>query len=92
MLYHDLSVNTGIFVMLVEPNSPADRAGLQQGDAIVGFNDQPVGTIDELHKHLASQEIDMQYSKQRVYQPSQITIVRHHQKLVLTITPVTAPN
>ncbi|CDN15915.1 hypothetical protein RintRC_6493 [Richelia intracellularis] len=46
--------------MFVQPNSPADRAGLQQGDVLVDFNGQPVGTIDELHKHLACQEIDVQ--------------------------------
>ncbi|MDP8926329.1 MAG: trypsin-like peptidase domain-containing protein [Actinomycetota bacterium] len=38
----------GAQVENVAPNSPADRAGLQQGDLIVGFDGDPVRSTDDL--------------------------------------------
>src|SRR5215471_9974760 len=35
---HNLSVASGIFVVSLEPNSPAVRAGVKDGDIIVDFN------------------------------------------------------
>lgn len=78
-LYHELSTDTGVFVMFVEPNSPADKAGLQEGDVIVGFNRQPLGSIDDLHSHLTPENIGVR---------SQLTILRRDRKLNLTIIPV----
>ena len=38
----NLSVDSGALVVQVSPNSPAEKAGLKQGDTIVGFNDDEI--------------------------------------------------
>jgi S1-C subfamily serine protease len=78
MFFHELSVDTGIFVMFIEANSPAHKAGLQQGDIIVAFNNQAVPTMDDLYNLLTPQYIGVR---------SRLTVVRQHQKLHLTIVP-----
>ena len=44
---HD-DASGGAQVENVAPNSPADRAGLRQGDLIVGFDGKPVHSTDDL--------------------------------------------
>jgi len=41
----------------VEPGGPAVAAGLQAGDLIVSFDDQPVNGIDDLHRLLTAERI-----------------------------------
>ena len=41
--FYNLPLETGVLVVSVEKNSPAERAGLREGDLIVAFNDQPIG-------------------------------------------------
>ena len=41
--HHALAVSSGIFVASVEPRSPAEAAGLKDGDVILAFDDVPVG-------------------------------------------------
>src|SRR5215470_5777790 len=43
---HGLGVNSGIFVVSVEPGSPAVSSGVRDGDIVVAFDGQPVGDID----------------------------------------------
>jgi len=76
--YHNIPVETGLLVASVEPNSPAERAGLQVGDVIVEFAGQPVATIDALHKLL---------TESRIGTKTPMTAVRHTEKLALEITP-----
>jgi S1-C subfamily serine protease len=45
---YGLPVTAGAVVVEVRPDSPADRAGLQQGDIITAIDDEPVGSIAEL--------------------------------------------
>ncbi|MEI9960875.1 MAG: hypothetical protein WDM76_06995 [Limisphaerales bacterium] len=45
---------------------------------IVTFKNQPVSEIDELHRHLVATAIGI---------PAQTTIIRHTEKIQLTITP-----
>ncbi|HTP08671.1 MAG TPA: trypsin-like peptidase domain-containing protein [Anaerolineae bacterium] len=81
--YHNLPIESGILVVSIEPHSPAQRAGLIEGDVIVGFADQTISSIDALHRLL---------THERVGQRSPLTILRRNDKLTLTIVPEEAKN
>ena len=75
---HQLATSTGIFVVGVEQNSPAQRGGVQEGDIIVGLNDQPTPDIDALHRLLT----DCQPGARMA-----LTVIRGAEKLALYIQP-----
>ncbi len=78
VVFHRLAADHGVLVSGIEPGSPASRAGLREGDVIVTFGGEPVSSIDELHRHLVAKVIGV---------PSQITVIRHTEKLNLVVTP-----
>ena len=55
--FHNLQAESGILVISVERNSPAERAGVREGDVIVEFGGQPVDTIDALHRLLTESQV-----------------------------------
>jgi S1-C subfamily serine protease len=81
--FYNLPLETGVLVVSVEKNSPAEQTGLREGDVIVAFDAKAIGSIHELHKMLMGEQIGVQ---------SEITIVRHTEKLALAITPVESPS
>jgi S1-C subfamily serine protease len=68
--------------MEVEPRGPAAIAGLKEGDTVVGFKGQPIGTVDDLHKQLVAAEIG---------KPSPMMFLRGTEKLFCMITPGELP-
>ena len=78
VLFYKLSVETGVLVVSVENNSPAQAAEIEVGDVIIAFNDQPIASIADLHKVLLGREIGVR---------SELTVIRHTQKLTLQVTP-----
>jgi S1-C subfamily serine protease len=46
--FHRLATESGVLVVSVEENSPAQRAGLAEGDIIIGFNGHPISGIDDI--------------------------------------------
>jgi S1-C subfamily serine protease len=76
--YYGLPLETGVLVVSVEKNSPAERAGLREGDLIIAFNDQPIGNVHHLHKVFVGEQIGVS---------ARLTVIRHTHKLELAILP-----
>jgi S1-C subfamily serine protease len=76
--FYNLPRETGVLVISVEKNSPAEHAGLREGDVIVAFDDRPVASIHELHRLLVAEQIGTE---------SKVTMIRHTEKLELSILP-----
>ena len=76
--FHRLPVEQGVLVVSVEGNSPAEKAGLREGDLIVGYAAQPVSGIDDLHRLLTDERLGVR---------SQVTILRGTEKQLLWIVP-----
>lgn len=77
--FHELPKESGVLVTAAESGSPAQRAGLQEGDVIVRFDGQPVAGIDDLHRLL---------TESRIGAATPITVLRRTERLELTIVPV----
>jgi S1-C subfamily serine protease len=77
--HYGLTTESGVFVVSVEPNSPAQRAGLASGDLLIAFDDQPVAAIDDLHRLLTEKQVGASRT---------LTVLRGTERLVLSITPV----
>jgi S1-C subfamily serine protease len=76
--WHQLAVSSGILVASVEAASPARTAGLQEGDIIIAFGEQPVTGIDDLHRVLTAERIGVD---------TPLTVLRGRERRRLTIVP-----
>jgi S1-C subfamily serine protease len=77
--FYDLPKETGVVVTGVEAASPAQRAGLREGDVIIAFNAQPTSGVDDLHRLLTDTQVNA---------ASSVTIIRRTERLELTIVPI----
>ncbi len=75
---HGLSQDSAVEILAVETGGPADSAGLDEGDLLVTFGDQPVLGIDGLHKRLMDLPVG---------QPASLAILRGDRKIVRWVTP-----
>ncbi|MFN8009493.1 MAG: trypsin-like peptidase domain-containing protein [Terriglobia bacterium] len=76
--FYNLSVETGVLVISLEPDGPAYRAGLKEGDLVVEFAHQPIAGIDDIHKQL---------TEERVGQRTPIAVIRGTEKVSLFVIP-----
>lgn len=76
--YYNLPVESGILAVSFEENSPARKAGLREGDIIIGFDDRSIAGIDDLHKLL---------TEERIGHKSKLVVIRGTQKLDLEVVP-----
>ena len=65
-----------------EPDSPAAKAGLREGDLLVSFKGKPMNSIEDLQRVLVGAEIGV---------TSAISVVRHTFQLQLEVTPTEKP-
>ena len=63
--FNNLAVDKGAMVTKVAPDSPADEAGLKEGDVIVGLDDEEIATamdlINGVHSRQIGQEVKIVY-------------------------------
>jgi len=76
--FYDLPQESGVIVLAVTERSPAQRAGLREGDVIVALDGKPVAGVDDLHRLL---------TEARVGVSGPLTILRHTEKLELKVVP-----
>jgi len=76
--FYDLPKESGVVVLSVEPGSPAEKAGLREGDVIVALESQPVAGVDDLHRVLTDARVGVR---------SMVTVLRHTEKLELSVIP-----
>jgi S1-C subfamily serine protease len=76
--FYNLAVESGIFIVSFEDNSPARKGGLREGDIMIGFEDHPTAGIDDLHKLL---------TEERIGRKSLLTVIRGTDKLTIEVTP-----
>lgn len=80
--YH-LTNQKGLFVVGIEPDSPASRSQLKDGDIIISFNGKTINTMHELFKELTRKDI---------LTAVDMTVVRHTELLNFSIFPVQRKN
>jgi S1-C subfamily serine protease len=74
-----LPFNSGVVIAAVEPDSPAARAHLEQGDVILSLNGEPVGGIDDLVRLL---------NGDRIGQMVELAVLRRGEMSTVAVTPV----
>jgi S1-C subfamily serine protease len=67
----------------LEPDGPADQAGVLEDDLIVSLGEQPTESIDDLHKLLTQLPVEV---------PSTIVLLRNDRKLERMILPAQYPD
>jgi S1-C subfamily serine protease len=76
-----LAAGTAVLVVGVEPDGPADLAGLEEGDILVALDGRPVAGIDDLHRLL---------TEERVGVSTPLDVVRGGQPLAIDVVPAEA--
>ncbi len=78
-----LKAETGVLVIGVEKQSPAERAGIVDGDVILTLDDTALRSVDDLHKLLTDT---------RIGASCRIALLRRTEKLELQIVPEETAN
>lgn len=80
---HQLAQSSAVEVVDVESGGPADQAGIAADDLIVALGDQPVTSVDDLHKLL---------TELPVHVPSSVIILRERRRLQRFVLPEEYPH
>ena len=75
---NQVATASGVLVESVEPKSPAETAGLREGDVIIAFGGEAVTGIDQLVRRLTDD---------RIGQPALVTVLRRGHRRQLTVVP-----
>jgi S1-C subfamily serine protease len=80
--HYQLETLTGALVLAAEPGSPAQKAGLQEGDVIISLAGGPVEGVDVLHRLLGEDRIGIK---------TRLIVLRGSKRLEFTVVPEMRP-
>jgi S1-C subfamily serine protease len=72
----------GVLVIAVEPGSPAAKAGVREGDVVIGLDEVAIAGIDDLHRTL---------TEDRIGRPAELRMLRRGGTISLPVTPAEMP-
>ena len=75
--FFSLSVETGVMVTNLEPDSPAAKAGIIEGDVLVEADGRPIPDIDALQKLMTDERVGVTFP---------VVVIRRTEKLTLDVT------
>lgn len=78
MRHYHLPNKKGLFVVSIEPDSPAFRSQLLEGDIIVSFNNKVMNSTHDLFREL---------TKRDVLQMVNVSVIRHTELFNITMRP-----
>lgn len=76
--FHNLAADSGILVITVERGSPAEQAGVREGDVVVEFGGSSTPDVDSLHRLLSESKVGVR---------SSLTILRQAAREVFQVVP-----
>jgi S1-C subfamily serine protease len=76
-LLHDLP-ETGVLIAGIEPNGPAFRSSLREGDVLIALDGQKVAGIDDLHRALTDERVGVRVP---------LTILRRGETEIVHLVP-----
>ena len=79
VVHYGLKTDSGVLVISVEPGSPAQAAGLREGDILIGFADRTIDGVDSLHRAL---------SEHTAGSKSTLLALRGTENLTFAVTPI----
>jgi len=80
--HYQLETLTGALVLAAEPGSPAQKAGLQEGDVITSLAGEPVEGVDVLHRLLGEDRIGIS---------TRLIVLRGSRRLEISLIPEMRP-
>jgi S1-C subfamily serine protease len=81
--HYGLETATGALILSAEPGSPAQMAGLQEGDVITSLAGEPVEGVDVLHRLLG---------EERIGTATRMIVLRGSKRLEMSIVPAVRPS
>jgi S1-C subfamily serine protease len=78
-----LQQESGVQVVAIEPDAPAAQAGILEDDVIVAMGDQPITSVDDLHRLLTELPIEV---------PTTVVVLRGERRLERFVLPREYPH
>src|SRR3990170_242483 len=75
--YYSLPVENGALINEVMPNSPAEKAGMEKDDIIIGFGEKAINDVDELVKEV---------QKRKIGEKTRVLLLREGEKRIASVT------
>jgi S1-C subfamily serine protease len=79
----ELTQPSAVEVVAVEPDGPADQAGILEGDVLISLGERPTASVDDLHKLLTELPVGV---------PASLLLLRGERRLERLVVPNEYPN
>ncbi|MBX9584079.1 MAG: trypsin-like peptidase domain-containing protein [Gemmataceae bacterium] len=80
---YDLPGKTGVEILMLEEDAPAQNGGLWIEDVVVGFAGRPVESVDDLHRLLTQHPVGL---------PAPVVVLREGRRVERTVVPGPYPD